>query len=98
MSAKKEARQRAVEQKILQYKAVVDYLSAKKDVSAIGPSNQVCIETVLRKSGWILLGGSWCKGGQALNLIQAGIKEFGEQYDRLRRAHLKTTVQNFKDG
>jgi hypothetical protein len=53
---------------------------------------------VLRKSGWILLGGSWCKGGQALNLIQAGIKEFGEQYDRLRRAHLKTTVQNFKDG
>lgn len=98
MSAKKEARQRAVEQKILQYKAVVEYLSGKSDVASIPRSNQVCIENVLLKAGWKLLGGSWAKDGQALDLIKAGIKEFGEQYDRLRREHLKTTVKNFTEG
>jgi hypothetical protein len=98
MSAKTEARLRAVEEKILQYKAVVDYLATKTDVASIPRSNQVCIETVLLKGGWKLLGGSWAKDGQTLNIIQAGIKEFGEQYDRLKREHLRKTVKNFKDG
>jgi hypothetical protein len=98
MSAKKEARLRQVEEKILQYKAVVEYLSKKSDVASIPHSNQVCIENVLLKGGWKLLGGSWCKDGQKLDLIQAGIKEFGDQYDRLRREHLRKTVKTFKDG
>lgn len=92
---KKELRLRAVEQKILQYKAVVDYLATKTDVSSIPNSNQVCIETMLQKGGWKLLGGSWCKDGQSLNLIQAGIKEFQAQYDRLRAEHLRKTVKTF---
>lgn len=98
MSAKKEAKQRQAEQKILQYQAVVEYLRSRSDVAAIPHSNRVCIENVLLKGGWKLLGGSWCKDGQKLDLIQAGIKEFGDQYDRLKREHLKTTVKNFKEG
>ena len=98
MSAKKEARLRQVEEKILQYKAVVDYLRPKTDVATIPRSNQVCIETMLLKGGWKLLGGSWAKDGQTLDLIQAGIKEFGAQYDRLRAEHLRKTVANFKEG
>jgi hypothetical protein len=98
MSAKKDARLRAVEQQILQYKAVVDYLSGKTDVASIPRSNQVCIEKVLLKGGWKLLGGSWAKDGQSLDLVKAGIKEFGEQYDRLKREHLRKTVTNFKEG
>jgi hypothetical protein len=98
MSAKREAKQREAEQRILQYKAVIEYLRTKTDVAAIPRSNQVCIENVLLKGGWKLLGGSWAKGGQSLDLIRAGIKEFGDQYDRLKREHLKTTVQNFMEG
>jgi hypothetical protein len=96
MSAKKEARLRQVEEQILQYKAVVDYLATKKtDVASIPRSNQVCIESMLHKGGWKLLGGSWCKDGQTLNLIEAGKKEFQAQYDRLRAEHLRKTVKNF---
>lgn len=98
MSAKQEARLRQVEEKILQYRAVVDYLRTKTEVSTIPRTNQVCIESVLMKGGWKLLGGSWRKNGQAMGLIQAGIKEFGDQYDRLRREHLRKTVKNFTEG
>jgi hypothetical protein len=98
MSAKKEARLRAVEQQILQYKAVVDYLATKTVVASIPRSNQVCIENVLLKARWKLLGGLWSKDGQSLDLIKAGIKEFGEQYDRLKREHLRKTVKNFTEG
>jgi hypothetical protein len=90
MAKKVEARQRAVEQKILQYKAVVEYLSGKTDAASIPRyPTSTCIETTLLKGGWKLLDGSWCKDGQTLNLIEAGIKEFGEQYDRLKREHLR---------
>jgi hypothetical protein len=98
MSAKKEARQRAVEQQILQYRSVVEYLSTKTAVASIPRSNQVCVEAMLLKGGWKLAGGSWTKDGQALDLIEAGKKEFGAQYDRLRREHLKTQVKNFTEG
>lgn len=98
MSLKKELRLRAVEERILQYKAVVDYLATKTDVAAIPRSNQACIESMLQKGGWKLLGGSWAKDGQTLNLIEAGKKEFQAQYDRLRAEHLRKTVKNFKEG
>lgn len=98
MSRKSEARQRAVEEKILQYKAVVEYLSGKSDVATIPRPNQACIEQVLLKGGWKLLGGSWAKDGQVLDLIKAGIKEFQTQYDRLRAEHLRKTVKTFKEG
>lgn len=98
MSAKREAKQRQAEERILQYKAVVEYLRTKTDVAAIPRSNQVCVEQMLVKNGWNIQDGSWVKNDQALNLIEAGIKEFGEQYDRLKREHLKTTVKNFKEG
>lgn len=98
MSRKSEARQRAVEEQILQYKAVVEYLSVKSDVAAIPHRNQVCIEQVLMKGNWTRLNGSWCKDGLALDLIQAGIKEFQVQYDRLRADHLLKTVKSLKEG
>jgi hypothetical protein len=98
MAKKTEARQRAVEQKILQYKAVVEYLVAKADVASIPRSNQICVESMLVKAGWTRQDDSWRKDGQKLDLVQAGIKEFGDQYDRLKREHLRRTVTNFTEG
>ena len=98
MSAKCDARLRQAEQRILQYKAVVDYLATKTDPATIPDSNKICISNVLVDNGWLFDGSQWKKGEFTGNLIQAGIKEFGEQYDRLRKAHLRTTVGTFKEG
>jgi hypothetical protein len=98
MSRKQERIQKAAEDKILQFKAVVEYLSKKKDVSEIPLSNQACIVDVLRQGGWKPDGVMFVKGDQRLDLIEAGKAEFKDQYSRLRAEHLRTTVKNLMEG
>jgi hypothetical protein len=97
-SRKREAQQRAVEQQILQYKAVVEYLSKKSDPATLPPNNIRGISRVLLEGGWTPSDGAWCRGEHKLNIIEAGKIEFQEQYDRLRVAHLKRTIPGFKEG
>lgn len=99
MSARKrEAQQRAAENQILQYRAVVEYLSKKTDPSTLPPNNIHAISRVLIQGGWTPVGGEWTRGEHRLNIIEAGKIEFQEQYDRLRIAHLKRTIPGFKEG
>lgn len=95
MSKKQERLLKEAEEKILQYRAVVDYLSKKKDVSEIPVANQVCIVDVLRQGGWKPDGDMFVKGDQRLNLIEAGKIEFKAEYDRMRQDHLVRTVKVF---
>jgi hypothetical protein len=89
MSAKKTERlQCQVEERIGQYKAVVEYLSKKTDVAAIPLTNRVCITEVLLQGGWKPVGELFLKGDKTLDLIEAGKIEFKEQYDQMCAEHI----------
>ena len=92
-------RQQEAESKILQYKAVVDYLSTKSDPAQIPVNNTLAISRILIEHGWQpKKNGLWSKETMVLNIVQAGKQEFQTQYDRLRQAHLVATVKNFKES
>ena len=96
-SRKELKRQQEVESKILQYKAVVDYLSTKTDPAQLPPNNVLAISRILIEHGWQpLQDDTWSKEGKVTGIIEAGKQEFQTQYDRLREAHLRTSVHNFK--
>jgi hypothetical protein len=87
-SRKTERLQKQVEERIGQYKAVVEYLSKKTDVAAIPLTNRVCITNVLLQGGWKPDGELFLKGDKSLNLIEAGKIEFKEQYDHMCAEHI----------
>lgn len=100
MASRKEIkRQQETESKILQYKAVVDYLSNKTDPAQLPVNNTLAISRILIEHGWQPeKNGLWSKETMVMNIIQAGKQEFQAQYDRLRQAHLQQSVKNFKEG
>jgi hypothetical protein len=99
MSAKKTERlQKQVEDRIGQYKLVVEYLSKKTSVDSIPLANRACIVDVLRQGGWKPVGELFTKGGKTLDLIEAGKLEFKEQYDRMCAEHLLATVKSLTEG
>lgn len=80
--------------RIEEKRALLGWLKSKKSTDDIGFENYMCLSSELQRAGWRQtdVPKLWRKGDSTLPMIDAAIKEFSEQVEADRLAHLRKTV------
>lgn len=80
--------------RIEEKRALLGWLKTKKSSDEIEFTNYLCLADELQKAGWrqTEVAKLWRNGDITLPMIEAAIKEFSEQAEADRLAHLRKTV------